>query len=331
VRSASTFSGGMWRRSEPIPGGRHTRRVTRPAGAVGLASVVLLGACGDAAGPVTPMSEPSSVQAVASRLVVDGAGRYEGEVVSGGVVRRFLVVVPELVPSPAPLVIVFHGFMGNPVEVERDTGMSEVAQVGGFVVAYPEGEGLPRSWRSEPRRGDADVIFIRDLVALLDEAVGIDEERVYAAGMSNGGGMAARLACDAADLMAAVGGVAGAYFFGDCAAVRPVGMIFFHGDADPIVPYEGWGRFLPPIEEWAAGWAARNGCASALPLQQVTADVSLLAWTDCADGADVALYTVADGRHGWPGSPRAGAALRSTDSVNASQLLWDFFAAHPRP
>lgn len=320
----------MWRRSEPISDGHHPTRLTRWAAAVGLAGVVLLAACGDAAGPATTSGQPTAAEPVASALVVDGPGRYEGELVSGGVVRRFVVVVPESVPSPAPLVIVLHGFMGNPAEVERDTGMSEVAQVGGFVVAYPEGEGLPRSWRSDPRRGDSDVIFIRHLVALLDEAVGIDGERVYAAGMSNGGGMAARLACDAADLMAAVGGVAGAYFLGDCAAVRPVGVIFFHGDADPIVPYEGWGRFLPPIEEWAAGWAARNGCVSAPLVQQVTADVSLLAWTDCADGADVALYTVADGRHGWPGSPRAGAALRSTDSVNASQMLWDFFAAHPR-
>lgn len=315
--------------SEPVPG--RARRCARRAGAAGLAVAALLGACGHAAEPAATTSEPTTPPPVASPLVVGGPGRYQGEVVSGGLLRRFVVVVPASAPSPAPLVIVFHGFMGNPAEVEEDTGMSEVAEAGGFVVVYPEGEGRPRSWRSDPRRGDPDVVFSRDLVALLDQVVGVDEARIYAAGMSNGGGMAARLACDAADLVAAVGGVAGAYFAGNCAPTRPVAVIAFHGGADPIVPYDGWGPFLPRIEEWASGWAARNRCTSEPSVEQVASDVSVLAWGECAAGADVALYTVADGRHGWPGSERAAAALRSTDSLDASQLIWDFFLAHPRP
>lgn len=290
-----------------------------------------LAGCGQAGETTTTAAPASTTLPVAAPLVVEGPGRYEGEVVSGELVRRFVLVVPESAPRPAPLVIVFHGFMGNPTEVEEDTGMTRVAEDEGFAVVYPEGHGRPRSWRSDPRRGDLDVVFIRDLVALLDEAFGIDPARVYAAGMSNGGGMAARLACDAPDLVAAVAGVAGAYFSGDCVPTRPVPVVAFHGDADPIVPYEGWGPFLPSVEGWASEWAARNGCEPEPTLGAVATDVTTLRWAGCTAGADVVLYTVAGGRHGWPGSERTGEHLGSTNSVDASHLIWDFFAAHPMP
>jgi len=297
---------------------------------VGAALATALAACGEA-GEATTTTPVSITVPVAAPLVVEGPGRYEGEVVSGGQLRRFLLVVPEAAPRPAPLVIVFHGFIGNPTEVEDDTGMTGVAEDEGFAVVYPEGLGRPRRWRSDPRLGGLDVGFVRDLLALLDEALGIDPGRIYAAGMSNGGGMAARLACDASDLVAAVAGVAGAYSTGDCEPTRPVPVVAFHGDADPIVPYEGWGRLLPAVEGWAGEWAARNGCDSEPTLGAVATDVTTLRWAGCTEGADVILYTVAGGRHGWPGSERTGEYLGSTGSVDASHLIWEFFAAHPMP
>jgi polyhydroxybutyrate depolymerase len=304
---------------------------TGSAAIVVLLSAVVLASCSNEGGATTSTTVPGTTVPVAVPLVVNGPGRYGGEVASGGLLRRFVLVVPETAPRPAPLVIVFHGFMGSPAEVEEGTGMTRVAEEHGFVVAYPEGYGRPRSWRSDPRRGDLDVVFTRDLVALLDEALGIDGARVYAAGMSNGGGMAARLACDAADLVAAVAGVAGAYFIGDCAPVRPVPVILFHGDADPIVPYEGWGRLLPAIEDWAGEWATRNGCEALRTFEAVTRDVTASRWIGCAADAQVVLYTVVNGHHGWPGSDRTGPWLGSTDSVDASELLWEFFSAHPMP
>jgi polyhydroxybutyrate depolymerase len=262
---------------------------------------------------------------------VEGPGRYDGEVLSEGRRRYFVLVVPESAPPPAPVVIVFHGFMGNAREVEELTGMTTVAEEEGFLVVYPEGAGLPRSWRSDPRRGDRDVVFVRELVGLLADAVEIDEERIYVAGMSNGGGMAARLACDASDLVAAAGAVAAAYPVGECAPGRPVPVVAFHGTADPIVPYEGWGLLLPSVEDWARGWAGRNGCAADPVEEAVAPDVARVAWGDCEAGADVTLYTVEGGRHGWPGAGRHTFWGGSTDSVDASALLWQFFVAHPMP
>lgn len=322
----------MWRGSEAadgVTGVERSARLVRSVVAV-TALCFVIAACGEAEQVTTTAPVPATTP-LATPLVVDGPGRYEGEVISGGLLRSFVLVIPEAVPPPAPLVIVLHGFMGSPAEVEEDTGMTGVAEEEGFAVVYPEGWGRPRSWRSDPRRGDADVTFIRDLVARLDGAYGIDERRVFAAGMSNGGGMAARLACDASDLVAAIGPVAGAYFFGPCSPDRPVPVIAFHGDADPIVPYQGWGPFLPGIEDWAGEWAVRNGCEGAPTHEALAADVTVSRWGGCEAGADVVLYTVADGRHGWPGSERSGEFLGSTDSVDASRLIGEFFAAHPMP
>jgi polyhydroxybutyrate depolymerase len=274
---------------------------------------------------------PASATPAAVPLVVEGPGRYGGEVRSGGVLRRFVLVVPESAPDPAPLVIVFHGFMGSSSEVEQLTGMTELAEEEGFLVVYPEGSGLPRSWRSDPRRGDSDVVFVRDLVGLLTEAVGIDDTRIFATGMSNGGGMAARLACDASDVIAAVGTVAAAYPTGECSPDRPVPVIAFHGTSDPIVPYQGWGLLLPGVEAWAAGWAERDGCRTGPVDEAVAPDVTRVSWGDCGATAEVILYKVAGGRHGWPGSGRHTYWGGSTDSVDASALLWEFFAAHPLP
>jgi len=309
-------------------------------------AALLLAACGEAAEETATTVPPSTVPPitappttvspgttlpVAAPLVVEGPGRYDGEVVSGGLLRHFVLVVPESASDPAPLVIVFHGFMASPGKVEESTGMSAVAAEEGFLVAYPEGLGLARSGQTDPRLGGRDVEFARDLVAAVGEEVGVDRQRVYAAGMSQGGGMAARLACAASDLVASVGAVAGAYPAGDCSPGRPVAVVAFHGTADPIVPYDGWGALLPAVEDWAAGWAGRNGCASASGPATVTADVTRRHWGDCDAGADVVLYAVAGGRHGWPGSGDVVGWNSSTDSVDASSLLWQFFAVHPLP
>jgi polyhydroxybutyrate depolymerase len=246
-------------------------------------------------------------------------------------VRRFRLVIPRLVPDPAPLLLVFHGFTRSPEEIEATTRFSALAEEEGFVVLYPAGTGFPTRWLASPWQGDQDVVLTRDLVALVSTAVSIDARRVFAAGFSNGGGMVARLACDAADLVAAVGPVAAAYPVGPCDPSRPVPIAAVHGTADPIVPYWGLGEALPAVEAVLASWVEGNGCETSPITQEVAPGVTRLAWGGCAAGADLILYRVAEGRHGWPGAGDESVWGRTTDEVDASALLWEFFATHPMP
>ncbi len=203
----------------------------------------------------------------------------------------------------------------------------------GFVVAQPLGFGVVPLWftAAGTPESEQDVAFARALVDDVASRVTIDPDRVYATGFSNGGGMANRLACDAADVFAAIGAVAGAYVdFAECAPSRPVPIIAFHGTLDLVVPYEGF-LLVPDVRVWAEAWSARNGCTSEPDIGRIAADVTLHRWSDCREGADVLLYTIEGGGHGWPGTSSPTRRENSTDSVDATELIWDFFEVHPLP
>jgi polyhydroxybutyrate depolymerase len=144
--------------------------------------------------------------------------------------------------------------------------------------------------------------------------------------------MANRLGCDLSDLIAAIAPVSGAYlFWQDCHASRPVPVLAFHGTGDAIVPYGGTGNdnVLPPVKEWASDWASRNACQAASNIIYQSGDVTGEAWEACQEGASVVLYTIEGGGHTWPGSPLLEAF--TTDEINATDIIWEFFKAHPMP
>jgi polyhydroxybutyrate depolymerase len=82
---------------------------------------------------------------------------------------------------------------------------------------------------------------------------------------------------------------------------------------------------------WATEWAEGNGCDPAAQVAEVAPGVEVRSWDACTEGADVRFYTVDGGKHGWPGSARAAESGDSTTEVSASELIWEFFAAHPLP
>jgi polyhydroxybutyrate depolymerase len=174
---------------------------------------------------------------------------------------------------------------------------------------------------------------VRDLIVSLESQYNIDPKRVFATGISNGGGMTDRLGCYLADVIAAIAPDSGAYnYWQDCHPSRPVPVLAFHGLDDQIVPYEGGTSrlMLPPIPDWAAAWAARDSCGPA-PLDTTPAEgVSVRSWSGCRGNAVVILYTLANHGHSWPGSTVMPAAITS-QAVNATDVMWEFFRSHPMP
>ena len=271
------------------------------------------------------------------------ANRDNGSFVSSGEKREYLLYVPKSYDraTPAPLVISMHG-AGLWGASQRDISRwNELADSNGFIVVYPSGVGGKgvRVWRAEPGDGlTKDVRFISELIDTLSANYHIDRTRIYANGLSNGGGMTFVLSCTLSDRIAAFGMVAAAQTssWRWCRDERPVPMIAFHGTADPDVPYNGGASWISPrpfpaTAMWAARWAMRNRCASD-PLETTAApDVTRREYRECADGASVVLYTVHGGGHTWPGGMQLPEWFvgRTTRTISATELMWAFFSEHP--
>ena len=266
-----------------------------------------------------------------------------GSMVSAGVERRYLLYVPRSYDraKPAPLVISIHGAGAWPAQQMDTSQWNTIADREGLIVVYPagvDGRG-PRIWRvgDDPELA-LDVTFIRNLIDRLAASYNIDRRRIYANGLSNGGGMSFVLSCELPDRIAAVGLVATAQTMAweGCRDQRPVPMISFHGDADTHTPFHGgtsWisPRAFPSQVQWTANWARRNRCGESSSDVRLAVDVVRRAYSRCANGADVTLYVIEGGGHTWPGGghlPR-WALGRTTHSIDATELMWEFFRAHP--
>ncbi len=277
--------------------------------------------------------------------------KTNGTIVSSGVTRRYLLYVPKTYDrsKATPLVISMHPAATWPAVEMHTSRWNELAEQRGFIVVYPAGSGAflggfrpgPHVWPMGPRSLGRNVSFISDLIDKLAAEYNIDPNRIYADGMSNGGGMAFALSCRLSDRIAAVGAVAAAQTLSwdRCGDSRPMATVAFHGTADRFAPYQGGKSpdpfnpvMLPDIRDWAANWARRNQCKGDPSDARTTASVRRLAYTNCAENADVILYTVEGGGHTWPGGKPLPEWLvgRTTREVNASRVMWDFFAQHPR-
>jgi polyhydroxybutyrate depolymerase len=237
-----------------------------------------------------------------------------------------------------PLVLVLHGALQTPQGIERLSRMSEQADASGFVAVYPRGTGRLPTWNAGRCCGSAkrdDVDDVGFLSALVEEVAGrvpIDR-RVYATGLSNGGMMSYRLACERSDLFAAIAPVEGAMDLdlASCAPERAVSVLVLHGTADSQVPFAGgthrgrlgFGdvRYDTPVSEAVRFWVDKNGCPRA-PQRREDEPLTSDLYGPCRENSEVVLHAIAGGRHGWPG------AFSSGSDVAASKLIWSFFARH---
>lgn len=229
-----------------------------------------------------------------------------------------------------PVLLVFHG-RGN--SGERTEAFSKLSTLPA-IVAYPNGvvglgDGERQAWQGAPYSppGVDDVAFTRDLLDEFERGLCVDERRVYATGKSNGGGFTAILACQAADRIAAIAPVAGAFYpTGEqCAPTRPVPVLEFHGTADATIPYDGDAdRGLPAIGDWIGDWARRDGCRAGPVEYRIEPDIAISRHLGCAGGAEVRHVAVEGGGHTWPGADSYSGGGHTTQTIEAHEVLWRF-------
>lgn len=245
----------------------------------------------------------------------------------GGVTRRYDLFVPTTYDptANAPLVLNFHGLLGSPAQQADFSQFDPAAEDRGMLVAYPEG--IASSFNAGLCCGTAsatgvdDVAFARALVQDVAATMCVDPQRVYATGMSNGGHMAHRLACEAADVFAAAASVTGVLSLaGPCTPSRPISMVQYHGTADAIVGYNG----VPQVPAMMQDWAERNGCSPVPEVSFDQGDTQCETWPGCDAGVEVTLCTISGGGHCWFGNPEClfGA---STTELNASAEIAAMF------
>jgi polyhydroxybutyrate depolymerase len=298
--------------------------------------------CNPVTGPTptateTPTATPTPTSSPTPCTPADvPAGLHARQVVVEGVTRTYDLYVPSgCVGVACPLVLDFHGFTSNKSDHRLLSGFGSLADLADFVVAFPQGRfGLPAgnpdgespnpldgpSWNAGACCGRAvtdaaaDVAFARTLVGDASCQTPVDASRVYATGLSNGGGMAHRLACEAADVFAAVAPIASPLLLdplSSCVPARSVPIIHLAGLTDPIVPYAG-GTVLFPEDGPAcsptmlsigtvpsaaaslARWRDLNGCGTGGPDQTIPKGTGACEVydTSCPAGVEVQLCSI---------------------------------------
>jgi polyhydroxybutyrate depolymerase len=258
------------------------------------------------------------------------SGNHDGSVESGGRRRTYVVHVPSSYQGnvPVPAVFDFHGYGSSGMGQMGASGFRQQSDEHGFIAVYPDGVG--GSWHVNGCCGQAaaamldEVAAVRAILSQLKQQLCIDPRRIYASGVSQGGGMAHHVACLAADVFAAVAPVSSDLRTEPCEPVQPVSEISFRGTADTLSAYEG-GPVGPAGMQYQsigalptlARWAEINDCtdtaAPALELCQTH--------TQCADGSEVTLCTL----------PSAGHVLYTNPSNFAvAKTAWEMFARHSR-
>ena len=231
------------------------------------------------------------------------------------------------------MIVNIHGLMETPAIQIQWSNMNPTADAQGFIVVYPRG--VSQSWNAGSCCGSAatqkinDVGFIKAVVADVKTKLCVSSRRVYCTGMSNGGYMTHRLACEANDIFAAFSPVSGAMGIANCTPGRPVPMLSFHGTSDNLVAYNSGKAALEQ-------WRTNNECPTT-PTKTETYNQSYCDYYEgCQNGATAVLCTMIPMGHCWPGGssslctsvPGVGPY---NDDINANEYMWNFFKQFTLP
>lgn len=232
--------------------------------------------------------------------------------------------------QPVPLVFFFHGYQENGAYARTYTNLDQTANANGFIVVYPDGSGSASSlsWNGSGCCGYAlennvdEPAFVHAIIADVTTMVNVDVKRIYAAGFSNGALLSYRLACTMSETFAAVAPAGGVLMYSPCQPTEPVSLMHVHGLTDTVVPFDGGGSGIqfPPVKDSLAAWVKLDGCSGAEKIEK-NGLLTHTIYGTCMPGVSVELYTIDHSGHTWP----------SQYVAPVSQIVWDFFAAHPKP
>lgn len=279
----------------------------------------------------SPVSKPST-------QLTAHLGDEVGNLTDQGQRRTYSLHTPKSYRSdrPLPIVIAFHRYGSQGKDLAASSGLNDLADQQGFLVVYPDG--LDRRWNLTEGTFGAlfnrvdDVKFVSALIDHLTQIRAVNPRRIYAMGVSNGGFLVQRLACEPSSRIAAFASIVATLpgqLQANCKASRPVSMLMINGTADRKVPWEGgrppkvpygWILSVPASIEF---WRQHNQCRVKMINQAVNERVSIDRYPTCQAQSEVELVTLKGAGHLFP----RGSGGRD-QLINGTAEVWTFFKRH---
>lgn len=248
-----------------------------------------------------------------------------------------LVLPPGSSRQPRPLIVALHGGWGSGKNMQDISGLDGPALAAGFVIAYPDG--VMKAWNAGSccatpmKRNIDDVGFLKAVVDDVAKTYGIDRQRVYGTGFSNGAMMLYRVVCEAPGLFKAIAPVSGGPMFEGCKSPQPISAYLIQGRADPRIPFDGGefeGNYRPGVLSIVGQLGQRAGCGKEQKQTWQDGDTSCATVQGCPGGVELSWCGLGGVGHQWAGGRTLlpGLLGQNTSRFNASRQIVLFFQRH---
>ena len=303
---------------------------------------IFLFSCKKEGGPTLSVDKPSEQKTI--------------NITFDGVARNFIVYLPSGYNNSGkmPLIFAMHGGSGTPEGMINIANFKTIADRDKVVLVYPEG--VQKNWNdgrpTAPNQlGINDVVFFNQMCDYMINNYSVDEKKIYATGISNGGFMSTRLGCELSNRIAAIAvnaaTIEATTIAPNCKPNRPVPAIYIHGTTDPLVPFLGGqitaggtagGTILSHFQA-IDKWVTINGCnptPTVTDLPDIANDGTTIkqrVYSGGANGSEVVSYVVLNGGHTWPqGYQYLNEAIigKTSQDMNACEVIWTFFKRFSR-
>jgi polyhydroxybutyrate depolymerase len=303
---------------------------------------IFLFSCKKEGGPTLSVDKPSEQKTI--------------NITFDGVARNFIVYLPSGYNNSGkmPLIFAIHGGSGTPEGMINIANFKTIADRDKVVLVYPEG--VQKNWNdgrpTAPNQlGINDVVFFNQMCDYMINNYSVDEKKIYATGISNGGFMSTRLGCELSNRIAAIAvnaaTIEATTIAPNCKPNRPVPALYIHGTTDPLVPFLGGqitaggtagGTILSHFQA-IDKWVTINGCnptPTVTDLPDIANDGTTIkqrVYSGGANGSEVVSYVVLNGGHTWPqGYQYLNEAIigKTSQDMNACEVIWTFFKRFSR-
>lgn len=307
-------------------------------------------------------SEPAPSVDFSDFSQIKTTGLSTGSMDVNSLKRFFKIYIPKSVSlteksgnQKLPVVFAFHGGGGDMTIQSNDDYYQYLssAEKNNYIVIFPNGfsrfpSGRLATWNAGACCGEArnqkidDVGFITALVNSFKKLNFVNPDRIFAAGMSNGGMMAYQLACSTKGLFKGFASVTGTDNTVDCASPNPSSMMHIHAKDDDHVLFNG-GKGDGAFEDQAQitdfvsvpatmeKWRTINKCDKKSEVILKVDGAVCEEWASCSTQKKVRLCVTDTGGHSWPGGSKPDRLFRKSKpvskSISATDQIWQFFSS----